>query len=151
MMTVIEIGQAMFDAKHEPMDQRTAEAFVILTMSEMRGIDLGDDVRNSFNFQVIAKRLDYHFKERIATDAIIAVCALVSGNVGSAVMYAAAIAAMHVKLRKKIDITDMVADFFSDGFPPDSELERIWRMQKVGGANSLDMTEAWPTEEKIDG
>lgn len=150
MMTVIEIGQAMFDAKHEPMSEKTTAAFITLSMAETRGIDLGDELRGVFAFQVIDKRLDHYFKEKIATDSVIAVCAMVSGNVGSAVMYAAAIAAMHVKLRKKIDMNDMV-EFFSTGFPSDSELERIWRMQKIGGANSIDMKEAWPIEEKTNG
>lgn len=147
IMHVTKIGDAMFAAAEEaaPMSEDMTRMFVLMSMMEST-LDvepLPSDITESFKFQVIKKRLEVTYGKPIATDSVIGTLAYQSDRVGVAVLYAAAIAAIYLKVKHVVTMDDLV-EYFPMGFPVEEELHKIWIAQKLSGdMNSVDMKAAW--------
>jgi len=79
---------------------------------------------------------------------IILVSALSKGSPGTAILYLTVLFDLALKLKAKATITDLVATYFSLGFPSEAGLSNVWQGQKCDDtpSNSVDREEAWITE-----
>lgn len=61
---------------------------------------------------------------------------------GEMVMWAHAAARLAQRSEKGVDAGDLVCHFGTHGLPTKARLNTLWNMQKIGGANMLDMVKA---------
>lgn len=156
MITVAEIATEMFKAKTQPMDDRQTRLFFMLLIMEHGKNELPPEITETFQFQVMKKRLEYHYVIPIANVYAMAVLALMAENVGSVVMYAGALAAMYAERKEVVTIKTIAEHYFPEGFLTEEELTRIWDMQKIkrtsasGTDNAIDLPQSWPKIEAVE-
>lgn len=158
MITVNEIAAEMFKAKTQPMDDRQSRLFFMLLIIEHNKMELPPEIAETFQFQVMKKRLESHYVIPVANAYAMAVLALMAENVGSVVMYAGALAAMYAERKEVITIKTIAEHYFPMGFPTEEELDRIWDMQKiplqptstVSTDNAIDLPDSWPKIEAVE-
>lgn len=150
MFTAIQVGKAMRDAKRDIMDKGLSKTLATLVLAGDDGdVKLAAVMKNAdapFGFKVIKGRLD-HFEIPAETRTMLFATALCD-RPGFCVMYCAAIKTIFDAKTSKVTLSDF-CEFFPFGFPIESEMKRIWDLQKnhtgQGSDNWLDHDEAWLT------
>lgn len=95
-----------------------------------------------FQLSVMLQRLEYARPiQSYSLHSILFVCDI-SDRVGVVVQWAYT---LFEETRKAGQVVDMklLADLFPNGFPTSSGYEEVWDEQKIGGANWLDLPEAF--------
>jgi hypothetical protein len=148
MKTAIEIGNELLAARPQrELTPDEASILVRLFCLERAGlVDLGD-AEPPFSYQVLAGRLDM---AKVPYEPFAAMfLASCSDRPGTAVLYAAVIAALAAKKNgERVSLTDLTSlDAFGMGVPDEDALHKVWEGQKIndgkGPDNMLDRKEAW--------
>ncbi len=153
MKTAIEVGNDMLKAKPvRTMTRAEAEILLALTMITKSGRSFADALAGGLakgipmppTYEILSKRLDYH---KVPYDAAAAFwLSSCSDRPGTAVLYAAALAALAHRNGNKAASFDDVVDAFAMGVPDEPALQKVWESQKRPGHvpdNWLDDPEAW--------
>ena len=120
-----------------PMSQGLSGVFIQCSMAESQNLPAIAEVAKTFQYQIIDKRAESIGLKM--TDALKMLLSAIVGSPGEAVMYVYAL--LYWQQYNELEQVDIEAlsIAFPFGFPTESELERAWDVQKVGGRNMLDM------------
>lgn len=154
MMKVKDIAQAIIKERQHKLDDLQIAVLLPLLFLERdppdelkkvlkhRGVNIEIDTRVlPFTSQIFKDRLREYGIE--SSQSLAFFVSTIADRPGTAILYATVAKYACDQLGKTtLNVTEFV-EHFPDGFPNNESLEKIWDMQKVGGANSVDYPKAW--------
>jgi hypothetical protein len=129
-----------------PMDTQTTKVFLMCCLAESQKKELPQELKEEFMYKVIDKHAQ--FIGLTMTEPVKMMLCVLCNSPGTAVMYVYALRYLQVNAKLAAITTEDLAGVFAYGFPTESELERLWDLQKdSGGGNLLDKINQQITEE----
>lgn len=124
--------ESLLTAKKTQMTEEQTKVFIICGFAEMNNNPVPDEIKDAFLFRVLAARIKQHeidVSEWVIVFISIGLCT----NPAMCTMWNHCLFKMQEKHKKRITFELLSMNDFADGFPIESEYERIWDNQKGDG------------------
>lgn len=138
-------AEEFITALTKPMDTQTTKVFLMCCMAEAQNKEIGQELKEEFMYKIIDKRAQ--FIGLTMTEPVKMMLCVLCNSPGTAVMYVYVLRYFQVNAKLDVINTEDIAALFPWGFPTESELGRLWDLQKDGGVNLLDKINQQTTEE----